>query len=108
MTYRPALARVRGDACGCVCLHAILILGYPSDLCLSRAGGFVPSDRVLLSGFFVDFHRILAAVNLAAHHDYEKAFYHQKRALGLNPNDDLIVVQHGEILTWLGRPEEGI
>jgi adenylate cyclase len=50
-----------------------------------------------------DVHRILAAVNLAAHHDHEKAFYHQERALTLNPNDD-----QGEILTWLGRPEEGI
>jgi adenylate cyclase len=55
-----------------------------------------------------DVHRILAAVNLAAYHDHEKAFYHQERALGLNPNDDLIVVQQGEVLTWLGRPEEGI
>jgi adenylate cyclase len=55
-----------------------------------------------------DVHRILAAVNLAAHHDHDKAFYHQERALTLNPNDDLIVVQQGEILTWLGRPEEGI
>jgi adenylate cyclase len=55
-----------------------------------------------------DVHRILAAVNLAAYHDHEKAFYHQERALTLNPNDDLIVVQQGEILTWLGRPEEGI
>ena len=26
----------------------------------------------------------------------------------LNPNNDLIVVQQGELLTWLGRPEEGI
>ena len=34
--------------------------------------------------------------------------YHQERALGLNPNNDLIVVQQGELLTWLGRPEEGI
>jgi adenylate cyclase len=55
-----------------------------------------------------DVHRILAAVSLAAHHDHDRAFYHQERALGLNPNDDLIVVQQGEILTWLGRPEEGI
>jgi len=55
-----------------------------------------------------DVHRILAAVSLAAHHDHEKAFYHQERALSLNPNDDLIVVQQGEVLTWLGRPEEGI
>ena len=30
------------------------------------------------------------------------------RALSLNPNDDLIVVQQGEILTWLGQAEEGI
>ncbi|HXW20745.1 MAG TPA: adenylate/guanylate cyclase domain-containing protein, partial [Roseiarcus sp.] len=55
-----------------------------------------------------DVHRILAAVTLAAYHDHEKAFYHQERALNLNPNDDLIVVQQGEILTWLGRPEEGV
>ena len=52
-------------------------------------------------------HRILAAVNLVQH-DYDQAMYHQERALGLNPNNDLIVVQQGELLTWLGRPDEGI
>ena len=40
------------------------------------------------------------------HHD--QATYHQSRALQLNPNDDLIVVQQGELLTWQGRAEEGI
>jgi adenylate cyclase len=54
-----------------------------------------------------DVHRILAAVSLARG-DHEKARYHQERALGLNPNNDLIVVQQGELLTWLGRPEDGI
>jgi adenylate cyclase len=54
-----------------------------------------------------DVHRILAAVCLT-HRDHDRAFYHQERALSLNPNDDLIVVQQGEILTWLGRAEEGI
>ena len=54
-----------------------------------------------------DVHRILAAVNLACG-NHDKAVYHQQRALSLNCNDDLIVVQQGEILTWLGRPEEGI
>jgi adenylate cyclase len=54
-----------------------------------------------------DVHRVLAAVNLS-HGDFDKATYHQGRALSLNPNDDLIVVQQGEILTWLGQPEEGI
>ncbi|MGZ5870985.1 MAG: adenylate/guanylate cyclase domain-containing protein [Bradyrhizobium sp.] len=54
-----------------------------------------------------DVHRILAAVNLARD-DHDKATYHQERALALNPNYDLVVVQQGELLTWLGRPEEGI
>ena len=54
-----------------------------------------------------DVHRILAAVSLV-YKDFDAATYHQERALILNPNDDLIVVQQGEILTWLGQPEEGI
>lgn len=54
-----------------------------------------------------DVHRILAAVSVAGG-DHDKALYHQNRALGLNPNDDLVVVQQGEILTWIGRPVEGI
>jgi adenylate cyclase len=55
-----------------------------------------------------DVHRILAAVALSVDRDVAKAQYHQEKALALNPNDDLIVVQQGEILTWLGRPEEAI
>ena len=54
-----------------------------------------------------DVHRILAAVKLTQG-DHEKAAYHQERALALNPNDDLIVVQQGEILTWLGQAGEGV
>src|SRR5215207_2027792 len=54
-----------------------------------------------------DVHRILAALYLMRD-DHDKATYHQERALALNPNYDLVVVQQGELLTWLGRPEEGI
>jgi len=54
-----------------------------------------------------DVHRILAAVNLVWR-NHEKALFHQERALELNPNDDLVVVQQGEILTWLERADEGI
>ena len=54
-----------------------------------------------------DVHQILAALNLNFN-ECDKATYHQERALSLNPNSDLIVVQQGELLTWLGRPEEGI
>jgi adenylate cyclase len=54
-----------------------------------------------------DVHRVLAAVNLAGG-DHKAAEYHQQRAISLNPNNDLIVVQQGELYTWLGRPDEGI
>ena len=54
-----------------------------------------------------DVHRIFAAVHLIFNR-FEKASYHQGRALELSPNYDLVVVQQGELLTWLGRPEEGI
>jgi len=54
-----------------------------------------------------DVHRILAAVGVVRN-DLDKAVFHQQRALALNPNDDLIVVQQGEVLTWLGQAEEGI
>ena len=48
-----------------------------------------------------DVHRILAALNVNRE-DHDKAAYHQERALALNPNYDLVVVQQGELLTWLG------
>jgi len=54
-----------------------------------------------------DVHRILAALNIIRD-NHEQSVYHQKRALSLNPNDDLVVVQQGEILTWQGQPDEGI
>jgi adenylate cyclase len=54
-----------------------------------------------------DVHRILAAVNVASD-DLDKAMYHQERASLSIPTTTSIVVQHGEILTWLGRPVEGI
>jgi adenylate cyclase len=54
-----------------------------------------------------DVHRILAAVHVIRNlHDL--AQYHQQRALSLNPNDDLIVVQQGELLTWLGEASQGV
>jgi adenylate cyclase len=49
----------------------------------------------------------LAAVNVNRG-NLEGAAYHNQRGLALNPNYDLLVVQQGELLTWLGRPEEGI
>ena len=54
-----------------------------------------------------DVHRLFSAVGVATD-DFDAARRHQERALQLNPNDDLIVVQQGELLTWTGAPEEGV
>ena len=53
-----------------------------------------------------DVHRILAAiaVNLNNH----EAALPAGGSAALSPNNDLIVVQHGEVLTWTGEPEAGI
>ena len=82
--------------------------GWSEDLATSLQ---VISDEVQIALSLddndADVHRILAALKLNFN-EHDKAVYHQDRALSLNPNSDLIVVQQGEILTWLGRPEEGI
>ena len=54
-----------------------------------------------------DIHRILAAVHITRH-NHDQALLHQEKALNRNPNYDLAVVQNGELMTWLGRPDEGI
>src|SRR5262249_36210849 len=54
-----------------------------------------------------DVHRILAALNLIFN-DHDKAAYHQERALSLNPNSDIIVVQQGGFWTGRGGREGGL
>jgi adenylate cyclase len=90
------------------------ILGqtYSHHWCEDRDGTLVQIeaelDRALaLDDNDADVHRILAAVYIARN-ELTRSRYHQERALALNPNYDLVVVQQGELLTWLGRPEEGI
>ena len=38
----------------------------------------------------------------------EEAELHHQKALALNPNDPRVVIQRSELLTWLGRPVEGV
>lgn len=51
-------------------------------------------------------HRLLGAIAIIEG-DFEKAQEHQARGLALSPNHDLIVVQNGELLTWMGHGDEG-
>lgn len=52
-------------------------------------------------------HRILAAYYLIQRR-YDDCKVHQARALALNPNDDRIVAQNGEVLSYLGQPAEAV
>lgn len=68
----------------------------------------VELDRAItLDDNDADVHRILGAIAIVRN-DMTRARYHQDRALTLNPNYDLVVVQMGELFTWLGQSEEGI
>ncbi|MDA0702509.1 MAG: adenylate/guanylate cyclase domain-containing protein [Proteobacteria bacterium] len=92
---------------GCV-LGQAWVYGWPDD----PDATWKDMNRSLTTALALDdndsdVHRILAAANIAQD-NHDRSFYHQERALALNPNDTLIVVQQGEILTWLGRAEEGI
>lgn len=53
-----------------------------------------------------EIHRALSAFHLLWR-DFDKAEFHIERALALNPNDDKIICQIGELATYSGRPEEG-
>jgi len=67
----------------------------------------VELDRAIaLDDNDADVHRILAAIAIVRN-DMTRARYHQDRALTLNPNYDLVVVQMGELFTWLGQSDEG-
>jgi TolB-like protein/DNA-binding SARP family transcriptional activator len=52
-------------------------------------------------------HLALAIAHLFSRH-HDRAVHHLERAMTLNPNDDLIAVEHGRLLMYLDRPEEGL
>jgi adenylate cyclase len=91
------------------CIHAqIWVYGWCDDKDAIWAEVVASLERAFaLDDNDADVHRVPAAINISRD-DLTKARHHQERALALNPNYDLVVVQQGELLTWLGRPEEGI
>lgn len=55
----------------------------------------------------VECHRLLCEVNMEESR-WDQAKLHHDKAHALNPNDARIVAQRGELLTWMGKPEEGV
>lgn len=52
-------------------------------------------------------HRLMSEIYLIQN-KFEQAEHHNKRGLGLNPNNPRLVVQRGYLLAYTGRAEEGI
>jgi TolB-like protein/Tfp pilus assembly protein PilF len=55
----------------------------------------------------VECHRILAEIGMETGR-LDMAGRHNERALSLNPNDPRLLAQKGELLTWLGKADDGI
>jgi len=51
--------------------------------------------------------RILCEIHMEQE-DLDKAEHYHNRAFVLNPNDPRMLAQRGELMVWLGRPEEGV
>lgn len=92
---------------GCI-LGQVYSNGWAKDPDATFKEVMAELDRAIaLDDNDADVHRILAAVSIVRN-DFTRARYHQDRALALNPNYDLVVVQMGELFTWLGQAEEGV
>jgi adenylate cyclase len=102
-----------------VALDPAYALGYAWLACAIFQRTFLDPDPTLFGRCFEqvqkaymlddaesEVHRILGAFHLVWQ-EFDKAGFHLERALTLNPNDDRIVCQMGELVTFLGRPEEG-
>jgi adenylate cyclase len=90
----------------------ILGQAYGYGWCKDKDATFSEVQRALARAMALDdndadVHRILAAVAIMRN-DMNRARYHQDRALELNPNYDLVVVQMGELFAWLGQSNEGV
>lgn len=52
-------------------------------------------------------HLALAVAQLFLHR-HDRAIHHFERAIALNPNDDLVLAEHGRLLMYLDRPDDGL
>jgi adenylate cyclase len=102
-----------------VALDPTYALGYAWLACATFQRSLFDQDPTLLGRCFEqiqkayvldagesEVHRVLGAFHLVWQ-EFEKAEFHFERALALNPNDDRIVCNIGELATYSGRAPEG-
>ena len=85
-----------------------LQLGYPDDPGTVYKIALEALDKALsLNENDVECHRLLCEISMEEE-KWDDAYLHHEKAYSLNPNDARIVAQHGELLTWIGKPDEGV
>jgi adenylate cyclase len=89
-------------------LGQALQFGFCTDFAKTEEKAFAAIDKALsLDENDVECHRLLCEVRMESRR-FDQAETHSELALAMNPNDPRIVAQRGELLTWLGRPDEGV
>lgn len=89
-------------------LGQALELGYRNDPKAVYQQAVEALDKALtLNENDVECHRLLCEVNMEDGR-LDQAQLHHDKAFTFNPNDARIVAQRGELLTWTGKPEEGV
>ncbi len=89
-------------------LGQALEFGFCTDFAETEKEAFAAIDKALsLDENDVECHRLLCEVRMESRR-LDQAQTHNDLALAMNPNDPRIVAQRGEILTWFGRPGEGV
>ena len=78
----------------------------PAEATLHQAAEQV-TKAIALDENDVECHRLMCEVCLETLR-LDQAAVHNERALAMNPNDPRLVAQKGELLTWMGKAEEGV
>ena len=99
--YAPAYA---WKACT---LRQAILRGYAAEPDAFNAERIANAEKALaLDENDMECLRILCEIHMEQE-DLDKAEHYHNRAFALNPNDPRMLAQRGELLVWLGNPEEG-
>ena len=88
-------------------LRQAVLRGYTAEPDAFNAARIANAKKALtLNENDMECLRILCEIHMEQA-DLDKAEHYHNRAFALNPNDPRMLAQRGELMVWLGRPEEG-
>ena len=89
-------------------LRQAILRGYAEEPDVFNAQRIQNAEKALaLDENDMECLRILCEIHMEQE-DLDKAEHYHNRAFALNPNDPRMLAQRGELMTWLGKPEEGV